>query len=507
MFSSPTSFIVQPYRRSQLRSYFQRYGQDSLQPLWDDNCADVLEEQGFEIPDSPRSIYRVEKLFEALAKFEPSKSPAVNVRDQHVQAGLRFAHACMDKPKGAPYLPLPTFTIAFVSDITTNKNASAGLTYYGQTKEYALIRAYDRACQIILGEKRPEPCIAYKRTQFNDKTRLVWGYPYSMTALEGIFARPVIDAFRRDPGVMAFTIPDLVLGGELRRSSYHRKFCYVTDVSSFDSSAPACLIHQAFESVRTWFDLDQIEPTTGVCYRRILDIVEQYFIHTPIVMPDGNVYKGKKHGVPSGSYFTQWVDTFINVTQAGTASSKFHLKLDAQYLKALGDDMEFWSDVYIPYPKLAAYLSRTFHCTLKPEKGGLYHYTQPIKFLGRIWTNGLPDQEEGEILARMAQPESYRKYPSSKRKRAYAAQQLILSYVTQYYSAGRIYASCYMATNNRYTRMYSDYVRACHMGLNDGQNGDDLTLNPDHLSGLQRYKLKYLSTGGQSAPVALQYWL
>nr|UDL14331.1 MAG: putative RNA-dependent RNA polymerase [Partitiviridae sp.] len=503
-----TSFVVQPYRRKALRGYMELYSQDNLEELWDNNVADVLEEQGFDIPDSPRSVYRKDKLFEALDKYEPDKVPVVNWKDISVQRGLRFAHACMDKPKDHPYLPLSAFTPEFIAGITTNKKASAGLTDYGKVKGDSVIRAFDRGLQIIRGEKKPEPCIAYKRTQFNDKTRLVWGYPYSMTALEGLFLRPLIDQFKDEPKVMAFAMPDLILGGNMRQSSYHNKFCYVTDVSSFDSSINAGLIKEAFKSIRTWFDLNQIEPISGISYREIFDIVERYFIYTPIFMPDGNVYKGKKFGVPSGSYATQWVDTFVNVTQAGTASAHFHMEIKAQDVFALGDDMQFWSNKFVPYADLAKYLSDTFGCILKPEKGGQYHFSEPIKFLGRWWTNGIPDLEMEEILARMAQPESFRRYSRSKSRRAYEAQQLMLSFLTQYLSASQIYAKSYMNDGNRYCHTYSDYTRHCQMGLKHSEGESGLSgLDPNHLSGLQRYKLKYLDNNSSDSPVALQYWL
>lgn len=73
--------------------------------------------------------------------------------------------------------------------------------------------------------------------------------------------------------------------------------------------------------------------------REVFEIIEDYFIHTPIVMPDHHIYYGKKHGVPSGSYFTQIVDSIVNVIIAGTISAKFNMYINKSDIYVLGDDL------------------------------------------------------------------------------------------------------------------------------------------------------------------------
>jgi len=336
-----SSFVIQPYRRKYLKDYAARMSKDNVQALWDDNVASVLEEQGFTIQESPRSIYKVEKLYEALAKYEPATAPSVDMNDANIRSGVNMAYACFAKPQGYPALQLEEFTPDLVWKITSNRKGSSGLTAWGQTKAESYVRAYERGLQQISGEKRPEPCIAFKRTQFNDKTRLVWGYPYAMTAIEGLFARPLIDKFKNGTSPMAFGMNTGILGTKLRIASYHKRWAYSVDVSSFDSAIAGELIRAAFRILATWFDLTQTEPTSGVTYSEIWKQVVDYFIHTPIVMPDLNVYKGKKHGVPSGSYFTQMIDSIVNVMIVGAVSHEFSLDIGEEDVFVLGDDVLF----------------------------------------------------------------------------------------------------------------------------------------------------------------------
>jgi len=501
-----SSFVIQPYRRKYLKNYCERMSQDDLTCLWDDNVASVLEEQGFTIKDSPRSVYKVEKLYEALAKYAPSHAKPVNIHSSDVYEGIRLARACFAKPKFSRVLPLPAFTPKLVYSITSNKQGSAGLTAWGQTKAESYVRAYDRALQQIQGVKFPDPCVAFKRTQFDDKTRLVWGYPYAMTALEGIFARPLIEEFKKNHTPMAFAMPTGVLGTKLRVASYHSEWAYSTDVKSFDSSISASLISEAFNILSTWFDLDQIEPTSGASYREIWDQVVHYFIHTPIFMPDGNVYKGKKHGVPSGSYFTQMIDSIVNVIMVGAISWKFSLHVDKESIFVLGDDVLFWSNRSVNLGDISKYATKVFNAQFNEAKSSKFHYDESIHFLGRDWINGLPTLDEEDILIRMVQPERYRKYPKDPVARRRMVRMLIMSYVSVYRDANRIWVQS-EDMRARWHKTLDTYEHDATKVVDQG-TVRVATYAVDFMSGLMRYRLKYLDQqdSWSYVPLALQYW-
>lgn len=495
-----SSFVIQPYRRKYLADYCRRMSKDNLGVLYDDNVASVLKEQGFSIRENPRSIYKVEKLYDSLAKYAPSNAPRVDLNNEHIQRGVSLAYACFAKPKSEGFLPIKQFTPKLVYDITSNKKGSAGLTAWGQTKAESYVRAYERGVQQIIGSKRWEPCVAFKRTQFNDKTRLVWGYPYAGTAIEGIFARELIERFKKGNTPMAFGKSTGVLGAELRVSSYHKRFAYSTDVSSFDSSISAELISVAFKILATWFDLDQVEPTTQVPYHKIWNQIVNYFIHTPIFMPDGNIYKGKKHGVPSGSYFTQMVDSIVNVILVGAISNAFNLFVDKGDIFVLGDDILFWSNREVSLSDISKFATALFHMKFNADKSATFSHKDVIHYLGRDWMNGIPTLSDEEILIRMSQPETFRKYPKDGRERARQVRLLLLSYAAVYRDAYPIYLKSLNIAGryNQSNMSIENYVY-------DGNYSSGV--NSDYLSGLQRYQMKYIyhSESGL-VPLALQFW-
>lgn len=494
------SFRVMPYRSKHLREYFSRMSSDREGVLYDDHVADVLKAQGFTWDESPRSIYKVDQLYQALARYAPCNTPKL-MEDGYLSSGVSLAYRCFAKPKLQPYmdvLPLNPVTIG----LTSKPASSAGLTAWGQTKAQSEMRALERGLQTLRNEKAPEPCIAFARTQFNDKTRLVWGYPFSMTIIESLIAYNINQEFKSANTPMAFAMTSGHLGTKLRVASYRNKWAYSMDMSAYDSSISAPLIRVAFDILRTWYNLDQVEPESGKTVREIFQMVESYFITTPIVMPDGNIYKGKRHGVPSGSFFTQIIDSIVNVIIAGTISAKFGLNVDARDIFVLGDDLLIWSNRKVDIDKIGQYIMYTFGIRVhQAPKSSVYRFDDVIKFLGRDWDNGLPTLDEEGILQRMVYPETYRKYSDDPQTRTRQVKGLLLSYAAVYWHAWVIVnkslsiADHYRQEPERVDSMYY------------GHETDELK-HGSHLSGLQRYLRDY-GFGRKSfiTTTAMQMWL
>lgn len=497
-------FRVNRYRSKRLLPYFKKFSVDDDTILIDPHVKDVLFAQGLSAEDAPRSVYKVDKLYEALSHYAPRKIPNPTPGND-LSAGIALAYRCFACKPEAEKLHILPMTPATVVAVTSKPSASAGLTNFGSTKSQSQTRALERGIQTLQGVKKPEPCLAFKRTQFDDKTRLVWGYPYSMTLIEGLLAKPLLDQFKGGCTPMAFAMTTGALGTKLRVAAYHREWAYSLDYSQFDASISSQLIDIAFKILGTWFDMDDVEPVTGKTVREILDITKKYFIYTPIVMPDGNIYYGKDHGVPSGSYFTQLVDSIVNVIVAGAISSRFKLHVSRREIFVLGDDLMMWSNRRVDLNQIANYVSKSFGMKLHgSEKSELFHYNDVVHYLGRDWDNGLPDLPESEIIKRMQYPESFRKYPKDKEEKRYKLHLMLLSYAAVYKSAWRI------ATRAIDSRE-----------MNTGQGGAnfDVTvycyespnseLDPNFMSGLTRFmlRMRLFENEGDIPHTALQYWL
>lgn len=493
-------FTIRPYRSKRLHSYCQRMNKDDDHVQYDDNVADVLKAQGYSCEESPRSIYSVSKLYDALAKYAPSKCKPIT-HSEHLKAGISLAYACFARSEDRPKLDVLPMVPRTIERITSNPSGSAGLTNMNCTKAESKLRALERGLQTMKGEKKPEPCIAYKRTQFNEKTRLVWGYPYAMTVIEGLVAQPLLDWFKGGGTPMAFAMSTNALGTKLRVAAYHKEWAYSIDMSSFDSSISGELIHVAFNILRTWYDLDQVEPESGITVRELFRIIEEYFIHTPIVMPDSKLYLGKRHGVPSGSFFTQIVDSIVNTIVAGAISHRFSLHVSKREVFVLGDDLLMWSDRKMDLDRIATFVRHDLCIQMHgSEKSERYHYDETVHYLGRDWTKGIPGLSTEEILKRMIYPEKFRLYPKDTEDRERAVRLLILSYASVYWEGWDIAHSVYG---------YEFWYAQAHRRIEDPAYAKDLEdVNPDYLSGLQRYIRKYLGQRrGYLTTVATQFLL
>jgi len=176
---------------------------------------------------------------------------------------------------------------------------------------------------------------------------------------------------------------------------------YGTDYSKYDSTIPAVMIKLAFKVLETWFDLSDPDD------RRAWDTVVDYFVHTPIVMHDGNLYTGKNHGIPSGSYFTQIIGSMVNTMIVGTMSSRFGLKQTRLNFLCLGDDVLFSAYKGLDLQACSDFILKTYGVLIHTVKSvvGVPH------FLGRGWFNTQPFAGSIEDLVRSALlPERYRKY-------------------------------------------------------------------------------------------------
>lgn len=444
-----------PYRRANLKSYGSQMSKDNLKIIYDDTIKELLEYQGFDasnVEEAPRSIYKVGKLYEALDLYAPSNQASFRI-DEHLRKGIGMAFKVFAKPQTRPgYLKV------LEGDELTKSlklSKSSGLPML-TTKMKSLIYSSDRMEQVIKGVKSPNPCIAYKRTQENEKTRLVWGYPLEMTMVEAQFARPLIDKFLSMRTPLAFGLKKNTLGAFLDNHVSHFKYQYAIDYSKFDSSINAKLIHIAFDILKTWFEEDDLD-------KHGWEQVVKYFITTPIVMPDKNLYTGKRHGVPSGSYFTQLIDSIVNVMLIGAVSSEHKFNLHWRDLFVLGDDSIFGCDKKLNLEMIAKTFRR-YGITMNALKSKM----NSLEFLGAIWKNCLPDLPIEQLVKKALFPENFRNYKQVGKKRG--ATNVL-------YSLGGQYVSGYKLVPRIYRWDYATI----------GMSSEDLGIDPRFMSGSDKY--------------------
>lgn len=408
------------YKRSKLQAYSDKMSKADETHLWNDSVAHVLEEQSFDIKESPRSIYDPEQLWTALERYSPEFNTFVDQNDPHLKAGISTAWKVFAKPKHLETLK----TLRTDKELRTalKMEKFSGLPSMTK-KDEDYIYAVDREQQVLKGKKSPTPCLAGKRTQKNNKTRLIWMYPLEMTIMEARFARPLIDTYLERRTTMAFGLSKYTVGGLVDSICFrdHRKKPVALDYSKYDSSIPSYLIKQAFKIIGTWFTQEDKDEFG-------FKIVENYFLNTPIVMIDGNLYTGKKHGVPSGSYFTQIVDSIVNTILIMAMSSALKLGIDWRSFLVLGDDVI----VALEDPdieSMALFLAR-YGIILNQEKTVFKAH-----FLGADWKYGKPHRNLGEIISNVTQPETFKKMGKTESERRKNAIALLVNVATTYVNA------------------------------------------------------------------------
>lgn len=339
----------------------------------------TLRNQGYSFDDQTmaRSRYEPSAMFEALRNYD-EKQIFQPDRELLTQAYRRLLARFSDH-----FNTLEPASFEAVKWYT-REEASAGAPYFVKKSEVP-----DGELQCF-HDAFDEPCVAYYRTQsrlkkegFSQSVRLVWGYPYKATLVEGRYARPLIDFFKAFKSDYALGYKKAGLGAELNRFSWCN-FVGSFDWSKFDSSIPAELISMVFNLLKRFFvqtELDKAEWDSTV----------NYFINTPILMPNGKVYVGKNHGIPSGSYFTNIVGSLVNILLLEYLSLRHEFSI--QHMLVHGDDSIIGVRNELPLVEMAESVANEFGMLLHPDKQRYTKKDHELEFLSHAWARGRPYRE------------------------------------------------------------------------------------------------------------------
>jgi hypothetical protein len=252
------------------------------------------------------------------------------------------------------------------------------------------------------------------------KTRLVWMYPAAMTACEAVFAQPLIDHLFREKS-------DLLLTGVDSKYRIQRYLSLISDIDgyaglgidfkSFDTFRCVNLIRDAFSVLKQniafgWY-YDKVtglqKGRSGVDVRaeKAFDNIVEYFIHTPMLLPNGRVVT-KHVGVPSGSHFTNLIDSIVNRILMLTFSNYIGLKM--RDLKTNGDD----SASLIPeeqstsiLEKAASFFKHFFAMTVSVDKSVVALAPSDMHVSGTKWLHLRPTRSTKEWFMLAAYSDTY----------------------------------------------------------------------------------------------------
>lgn len=253
---------------------------------------------------------------------------------------------------------------------------------------------------------RYHPDLAWTRTSLgtveDPKIRNVWGKSFDNIILEGITASPLIDAYRTHSspmplGVNFFRKLPSIINNALF-DGFNQYYGVGIDLSSFDSSVQPWLIEESFKILEDNIIFSDEEGYLSFLYSK------HHFIHTPVVMPDGRLWL-KHLGVPSGSYFTQLIDSIANYI----ATTYVQLTHYGQSFKTsvLGDDSLFGVPIEFGEPNLNDFVPHysKLGFTMHPKKSLVADNPSQLEYLGHCARGAKVDRETAGMMRLALFPE------------------------------------------------------------------------------------------------------
>lgn len=313
-----------PFEDTQVKSIMQDFAPESLPALM----------------AYSRSIYSDEAHLASFLKFARPLDTATAIEaklssDPYIQEALTIV-----SQQVAPYLTVNAIPLNQLDLVRYESSTSAGYGYIGNKSDnYLLARNHATRRYFDWLDKRftyyeHTPCLAFVRTQLSPviepKVRHVFGSPFHQILLEGTVACPILDKIIGSacPWYIGHVIYKELTSDFLRQYS-QEDFIYAIDFSGFDQSINPFFIKQFFNLLKKHVTFERTQDEL------VLDFCQEYLLNCPVLMPNGDLYI-MRHGLASGSYFTQLIGSFTN----HVLQTAFHLahrsRIAAQLY--LGDD-------------------------------------------------------------------------------------------------------------------------------------------------------------------------
>lgn len=216
-----------------------------------------------------------------------------------------------------------------------------------------------RAHHIKKGSGKPLPLCTvsvaravYDLEKKEVKRRVAWNFPFLVRIFEQMFAQPIIEQ-----------LPDHYI---LDPKTHHNTLCgegsVKTDFSNFDASVPYWLLKDCVNNLFARIEDEYEHDEKKLSLMPLLAAIKTYILRTPYV------YKGKHyrkyHGVPSGSAFTNILDSMASYALLYNAHREC---FGPCYIATYGDDAAYRCGC--SFDRVARYLEEECGMKVKREEG------------------------------------------------------------------------------------------------------------------------------------------
>lgn len=191
------------------------------------------------------------------------------------------------------------------------------------------------------------------------------------------------------------------------------------DYSKYDQSISSWLIKDAFEILSYAF--------SDIGDTKLWEIIQYDFINKVFIDGEGKIWESHK-GVPSGSMFTQIIDSVVNqlmVTTFMIAKGKGSRSFDTLIM---GDDNLIFVNG-VEKSEICTYLQKNFGIETNSEKSSAgFSSTNAPEFLSRFWTIYGPYRQPNILICKLLFPERFRQYDLKK----FSPEIVFYSYILAY---------------------------------------------------------------------------
>lgn len=439
-FDAPQKRRLHVYTRNLSTDRDHRHRDSRVRQVLDEYAYDVehvekvynyLESIGFS-----QSIYRYEQINAQILKFgEPN----------HKYMGWLKSYTAVKKEMKDEFRSFRLTSMNFKSDFgikeaLPRKDTHAGFSWLLTGKKWKseyMEGVHETWMQEVVKAKKSgshnKPILIGTRTQasgqfttdgcetgtFKHKSRMVSMVDVYQIISEMVFSKPL-------QGAMAHVrwyaggYNDATLGNLIADARHRNTYSMTIDYSGFDQSISAWLINDAFEIMKEAFAYDPLFD------ERLYSVIVNDFIHKVFVDGRGNLIESHK-GVPSGSMFTQLVDSIVNRLVILTyAKAK---KVDVRDMFIMGDDNLILSKDEINEVDLSEYVLANFGLTVHPFKCSKSTTKEAPEFLSRFWDFHGVWREPNVLISKLIFPERFRDY---KMKHGPDPKLILYSYVLTY---------------------------------------------------------------------------
>lgn len=267
-------------------------------------------------------------------------------------------------------------------------NTSSGLPYV--TKKINVKPLLESEFTSLLN--RQDPCLLFTRTQEQLKTRTVWGFPVADTLNEMMYYSPLLEVQRKlswRSALNEFEVIDQSITKIIDHSISTQGEMLSIDFSAYDSSVSPELQSYAFEYIKALYPDKYIKQ---------LDYIKYRFTNIGLVTPDGILHG--PHGVPSGSVFTNEVDSIVQylISRQSNLTNEDFIQIqgdDGVYSIKSGDHLKLIKEfesagLTVNYTKsivskdYCTYLQNLYHNEYRDSKGVVHGIYPVYRALNRL---------------------------------------------------------------------------------------------------------------------------